>query len=112
MKFPLKKCKVQVDSDSDEELQIVTNAKHVAEGDIVVVAMIDAIVPAGADSEEDGGNGIVVKTATVGGQKSEGILCDGVMLGWNGGSNGILVKLKEGDFEIGSTPPAYKPINK
>ena len=51
MKAPLKKCIVQVNPDSEEGLCIVTNAKHVNEGDIVAVATIDAIVPAGAESE-------------------------------------------------------------
>ena len=48
MKSPLKKTKVQVNPESEEDaLQIVTNAKHVAEGDLVVVACENAIVPAG-----------------------------------------------------------------
>ena len=76
MKAPLKKCKVSI-GDDEEELQIITNAKYVAENDWVVVATEGAIVPAGAQSEEDGGQGIVVKPQSVGGQKSQGILCDG-----------------------------------
>ena len=48
MKAPLKKCVVQIYPESEEGVQIVTNAKHIAEGDRVVVAMIDSIVPAGA----------------------------------------------------------------
>ena len=110
MKGVLKKCQVQVDpeDDGDNYLQIVTNAKHVASGDIVVVAKIGAIVPVGAATEEDGGDGMVVKKVSVGGASSEGVLCDGVMLNWNGGSKGILVKLK-GEFEIGSSPPFNKP---
>ena len=55
MKAPLKKCLVQIDVNSEEGVQIVTNAKHVAEGDVVAVATIDAIVPAGAESEAQGG---------------------------------------------------------
>ena len=48
MKSPLKKTKVQINPETeDEALQIVTNAKHVAEGDLVVVACESAIVPAG-----------------------------------------------------------------
>ena len=109
LKSPLKKCMVQV-SEKDE-LQIVTNTKHVAQGDIVVVATIGAIVPAGADPEEEGGQGVVVKSATVGGSKSDGMLCDGVMLQWAGGSKGVLVKLKEAQFTVGATPPAKKPIS-
>lgn len=34
---------------------MVTNAKHAAEGELVVVATQGAIVPAGAESVEDGG---------------------------------------------------------
>ena len=112
MKAPLKKCVVQIEPDSEEGLQIVTNAKHIAEGDRVVVATIDAIVPAGAQTEDEGGQGIILKKATVGNEKSEGILCDGVMLGWQGGSNGVLVKLDAEKHEVGSVPPANKPNNK
>lgn len=47
---------------------------------------------------------------SVGGAASLGILCDGVMLNWNGGSNGVLVKLNDfGSFELGSLPPLKKP---
>ena len=54
MKAPLKMCKVQVGEEEDSTLSIVTNAKHVDEGDIVVVALQGAVVPAGSDPEEDG----------------------------------------------------------
>ena len=38
------------------------------------------------------------------------MLCDGVMLDWQGGSNGVLVKLREEDgFSVGQRPPASKP---
>ena len=111
LKPPLKKCIVKIsETENDNQLQIVTNAKHIAEGDTVVVATIGAVVPAGADSEEEGGQGLLVKSAVVGGIKSNGMLCDGVMLQWAGGSKGVLVKLKSDDFVIGATPPAKKPI--
>ena len=113
LKAPLKKCQVTIsDEGGDEPLQIVTNAKHIAQNDIVVVATMGAIVPAGAEPEEDGGQGIVVKAAVVGGVKSNGMLCDGVMLQWAGGAKGVLVKLDGSTFSVGSTPPAKKPITK
>ena len=111
LKAPLKRCSVQITQDKKEDpLQIVTNAKHIDAGDTVVVATIGAIVPAGTDSEEEGGQGIIIKSATVGGTKSNGMLCDGVMLQWAGGSKGVLVKLNADDHAVGSTPPARKPI--
>ena len=111
MKSPLKKTKVQINPETeDEALQIVTNAKHVAEGDLVVVACENAIVPAGSESEADGGQGIIVSKTSVGGQSSQGILCDGVMLNWNGGAAGVLVRLNDFEgFEIGGKPPLNKP---
>lgn len=112
LKPPLKKCIVKISGDkNDEPLQIVTNAKHVAKDDTVVVATIGAIVPAGSDSEEEGGQGVIVKSAAVGGTKSNGMLCDGFMLQWAGGSKGVLVKLNADEYEIGSTPPARKPMS-
>ena len=111
LKAPLKKCIVKIsDTENDNQLQIVTNAKHIAEGDTVVVATIGAVVPAGTEPEEEGGQGVLVKSAVVGGTKSNGMLCDGVMLQWAGGSKGVLVKLKGDDYAIGVTPPARKPI--
>ena len=40
---------------------------------------------------------------------SEAMLCDGVMLAWQGGANGVLVKLDEAVHAIGSRPPNKKP---
>lgn len=102
MKAPLKKVQVQVDQ-STNYIQIVTNAKYVKEGDKVVVAMEGAIVPAGSN------DGILVKKTSVGGVMSHAILCDGVMLDHNGGSNGILVNLNEFDYQVGDMPPLEKP---
>ena len=67
MKAPLKKVRVQVTDNEAESLQIVTNAKHVSEGDLVVVACENAIVPAGSTTEEDGGQGVKVAKTSVGG---------------------------------------------
>ena len=106
----LKKCKVQIAED-EEEVQIVTNAKHVDEGDIVAVAKEGAIVPAGAEPESAGGDGVEVKKTAVGGHQSAGMLCDGVMLGWPNGSAGVLAKFNEftDQFEIGGAPALIKP---
>eukprot|EP00467_Chlorarachnion_reptans_P017254 CAMPEP_0114507122 /NCGR_PEP_ID=MMETSP0109-20121206/11834_1 /TAXON_ID=29199 /ORGANISM="Chlorarachnion reptans, Strain CCCM449" /LENGTH=177 /DNA_ID=CAMNT_0001685839 /DNA_START=109 /DNA_END=642 /DNA_ORIENTATION=- len=106
MKSPLKKCRIIVKEGDEDGLQIVTNAKHIDEGDMVIVATQGAIVPAGS-----GEDGTVVKQATVGGEKSEAMLCDGVMLRWKGGSKGVLAKLI-GDYRVGDVPPANKPNKK
>ena len=115
LKPPLKKCIVKISGDkNDEPLQIVTNAKHVAKDDTVVVATIGAIVPAGSDSDLIVlivMLHLIVKAAAVGGTKSNGMLCDGFMLQWAGGSKGVLVKLNADEYEIGSTPPARKPMS-
>ena len=102
------------DIDEDDEdlvVQIVTNAKHVEEGDIVAVAKEEAIVPAGAEPESDGGEGIEVKKTTVGGVQSAGMLCDGVMLSWPAGTAGVLAKFNEFEehFPVGGAPPLIKP---
>ena len=49
----LKKCKVIFDenSESKDAITVVTNAKHIQDDDIVVVACPGAIVPAGAEAE-------------------------------------------------------------
>ena len=88
----------------------MTNAKHIAEGELVVVATPGAVVPAGAELEADGGQGFEVAPKPVGGEKSEAMLCDGVMLSWQGGANGVLVKLKAEDgHAVGGRPPVNKP---
>merc|ERR1719491_2630725 len=57
----------EVDEDEEDEddgtVMIVTNTKHLSAGDRVVVALPGAIIPAGADPEEDGGR--IVKTVSV-----------------------------------------------
>ena len=70
---------------------------------MVVVACEGALVPAGK-TEEDGA--IVVAKTSVGGQSSQGILCDGTMLDWLGGANGVLVKIE--GVDIGGRPPMAK----
>ena len=87
----------------------MTNAKHIAEDDLVVVATQGAIVPAGEEPEPEG-QGIEVKKAVVGGHASEGMLCDGIMLGWPAGAAGVLVKLNDVEgCELGGVPPLSKP---
>jgi tRNA-binding EMAP/Myf-like protein len=93
-------------SDPDAEgntITVVTNAKNVNEPGLkVVVACIGAVVS--ADGEE-----VVVKRSTVGGRKSEGILCDAPMLKWKGGGTGNAVILVGDEFVVGDSPPNSKP---
>jgi hypothetical protein len=44
----------------------------------------------------------------VGGVKSEGMICDGVMLGWKGGAQGVAAKVPD-SFSPGDKPPKAKP---
>lgn len=89
------------DEDEEELLQVVTDSKHVEQGELVVVARVGAIVPAGADPA----SGTVVEKTTLGGQASHGILCDAAMLGWKG-TTGIRVRLApESGCKVGRAPP-------
>ena len=109
-KGKLKVFKVIFEEDG-EPLQIVTNAKHVDEDQMVVIACEGAIVPAGAESEADGGQGIEVKKASVGGNASSGMLCDAPMLAWTGGAAGVPAKVEGFDYiELGGVPPMTRPI--
>ena len=72
--------------------------------------MQGAVVPAIFSTDGDIGQSEEVKQASVGGVKSEGMLCDGTMLSWQGGAKGVLVKLQEEDgYAVGMRPPAKKP---
>ena len=89
-----------IDVGGDSPLSIVTNASNVAERTVgcrVVVATVGAQV----------GDVKVAKTS-VGGVSSEGMLCDGAMLSWSGGSEGVAVVLPA-SFAIGTAPPASRP---
>ena len=66
-KSGLKKCMVDVTGSEDSGVTVVTNAKHIAEGWRVVVALENAIVPAGANPEEDPDVVVVKKTSVVSG---------------------------------------------
>ena len=53
-------------------------------------------------------DGDKVKRAPVGSVMSEGMLCDGPMLGWAGGGAGTAVLLPD-TFKPGDTPPRSRP---
>jgi len=105
----LKKVMVDVIGNGEETsfVQIVTNAKYIDAGWKVVVALENAIVPAGA-SLEDGTDAIQIKPTSVGGVKSSGMLCDSPMLNWTGGAKGAVQQLPE-TFVIGDKPPVARP---
>jgi tRNA-binding EMAP/Myf-like protein len=105
----LKKVMVDVKGSDDEGsvVQIVTNAKYIEAGWKVVVALENAVVPAGAKLEEDT-DAIQIKATAVGGVMSRGMLCDSPMLNWTGGAKGIVQQLPE-TFNVGDTPPAARP---
>ena len=110
---PLKKMKkviVDIGGGETSSKQIVTNAKHIGEGWRVIVALENAIVPLGADLEENP-NAFRVKKTSVGGVKSEGMLCDCPMLSWSGGAKGIVQQL-DASFEVGGLPPLERPRGK
>ena len=53
-------------------------------------------------------DGEKVKKAMVGGVTSEGMCCDGPMLGWVGGGAGAAALLPE-NFNPGDAPPTSRP---
>ena len=89
---------LKVDVGGDEPLTIVTNASNVEAGKRVVVATIGSELKDGAK----------VKKAMVGGVTSEGMLCDGPMLGWTGGGAGAAALLPV-SFKPGEAPPKSRP---
>ena len=89
--------KLLVDVGGPDPLTIVTNAGNVGSRTVgmrVVVACVGAEL---RDGEK-------VKRAPVGGVTSEGMLCDGPMLGWAGGGQGTAALLPE-RFAPGDAPP-------
>jgi tRNA-binding EMAP/Myf-like protein len=112
----LKKVMVDVTGDGDEgnAVQIVTNAKYIEANWLVVVALENAIVPAGAIVGEDS-EAIQIKPTSVGGVKSSGMVCDSPMLKWTGGAKGVVQQLPEFDeasnpqYFVGNAPPASRP---
>merc|ERR1712070_1266482 len=91
---------LKVDVGSGEPLPIVTNAGNVKEGSRVVVATVGSVV-------EEKGEEIEVKKATVGGKPSEGMLCDGPMLGWVGGGAGAAALVPDSLEEIANHPGSW-----
>ena len=85
-----------------QQLRVVTSATNVVEGSRVVVATVGSQVPDGA------GETVTVKKTAVGGVTSEGMLCDGPMLGWTGGGAGAAALLPD-TFPVGSAPPEKRP---
>ena len=93
--------KLLVDVGGPDPLTIVTNAGNVGSRTVgmrVVVACVGAEL---RDGEK-------VKRAPVGGVTSEGMLCDGPMLGWAGGGQGTAALLPE-RFAPGDAPPSSRP---
>lgn len=110
----LSKVMVQLGAEKDgedekEPIPVVTNAKpsHLVVGARVIVACVGAVVPAGADPEDD--ETLVVKKTAVGGVPSHGMLADSPMLGWKGGAAGIVVRLDPAKFSPGDGPPKERP---
>lgn len=101
--------KPAVDGDENDEssksvLSIVTNDMKVKVKELVVVAALGAIVPAGKGEE-----GQIVKKAVVSGLASEGMICDSPMLSWVGGAKGVAVRLSVDKFAVGEKPPIKRP---
>jgi tRNA-binding EMAP/Myf-like protein len=90
---------LKVDVGQDEPLTIVTNAANVEVGKRVVVATI------GADRSRMSRRLRRPWWAAV---TSEGMLCDGPMLGWQGGGAGAAALLPE-SFKPGEAPPRSRP---
>jgi len=105
----LKRILVDIVGDQDESkaIRVVTNAKHVDVGDRIVVALVDAIVPAGARLDEDS-NAVQIRPTSIAGIMSYGMLCDSVMLGWAGGAKGVAQKMPD-SCQLGSHPPSSRP---
>merc|ERR1711957_1092047 len=88
---------LEVDVGDGEPLKIVTNASNVKEGSRVVIAKVGAIV-----------EGEPLKKANVGGCPSEGMICNGPMLGWVGGDASNAALLPD-SFLVGGPPPDSRP---
>ena len=98
-KKDLKKVLIDVIGDGDEDkcIQVVTNAKYVDPGWKVVVASLS-----------DDTNAVQLKKTSVGGVKSEGMICDSGMLQWTGGAKGAIQRLPDA-YAIGDKPPLSRP---
>jgi tRNA-binding EMAP/Myf-like protein len=85
----------------DESVKIITNAPNIRIGSRTVIATL------GTELEVNG-EIISIKKQTVGGRKSEGIVCDSKMCGWSGGASGVAVQIPD-QIPVGSPCPASKP---
>jgi len=97
---------VGTEEDDVLPLTVVTNDTKVSVGDLIVIATVGAIVPAGK-TEDDGGE--LVKKTSVGGIASHGMVCDATMLSWVGGGKGTAVKMEGEKFKPGMKPPPVRP---
>ncbi|GMH53610.1 hypothetical protein TL16_g01489 [Triparma laevis f. inornata] len=104
LKKPLRSLTIDVGSSSP--ITVVTNAPNVRVSSRIVVATLGAIVPSGADPEEDGV--ITISRTSVGGVMSEGMVCDSKILNWVGGGEGVAVQVPD-TFDLGVEPPSSKP---
>ena len=88
--------KLSIDVGLEQPLTIATTATNVAVGKHVVVAKVGAVI-----KDE------TIKTATVYGVGSQGMLCDNAAIGWTGGGSGAA--LVPESFAPGSAPPESRP---
>ena len=102
--------KLSVDVGGGAKLTVVTNAKHMDVSARIVVAREGAVVPAGKTVGDDP-DAFVVKATSVGGVKSQGMVCDCPMLGWVGGAKGVAQTL-DASFKAGDVPPETRPARK
>jgi phenylalanyl-tRNA synthetase beta chain len=78
-----------VDTGAGEPLRIVCGARNMREGDKVPVAVHGARLP----------NGQTIRRTRIRGEESQGMLCSGAELEWNGDASGILILPEE--FPVG-----------
>lgn len=95
------KC-VELDVGGEDTVKVVTSAK-VEVGMRTVVALSGATI-----TDPETGDDITVKKTVIAGAPSEGMLCDGPMLGWKGGAAGAAAKIPA-SFALGSAPPTTRP---
>ena len=98
----LKKC--TVDIGEDDSITVVTSCPNVRKDTHTVLATV------GSTISDENGDEFELKRTTVGGVLSEGMLCDGKMLGWGSGSIGNCVQvptsLKPGSDALKTKPGA------
>eukprot|EP01025_Chloroclados_australasicus_P035428 TRINITY_DN3607_c0_g1_i3.p2 TRINITY_DN3607_c0_g1~~TRINITY_DN3607_c0_g1_i3.p2 ORF type:complete len:213 (+),score=21.91 TRINITY_DN3607_c0_g1_i3:119-757(+) len=92
---------LKIDVGAGDPVPVVTNAPNVKEGSRIVVALVGATIGDPEDGEK-------VTKSTVGGVKSEGMVCDASMLNWGSANKGRAVILPD-SCPVGSAPPAEKP---